>query len=106
MSILAVHAVAPDRLLEIAAREIIAREQSRLPNLSGLTVLLPNLHAAGNFGRALSEAAGGATLLLPRFATLRELAGQADPESCKNSTLPSPGCDLSGLACQRVVPAR
>ncbi|MBU0594727.1 MAG: PD-(D/E)XK nuclease family protein [Gammaproteobacteria bacterium] len=79
MSSLNNYAFAPDQLLAAAAREVIALERSRLPNLSSLTVLLPSLHAAGNFGRALSEAAGGITLLLPRFATLRDLAGQADP---------------------------
>ncbi|MBZ0105263.1 MAG: PD-(D/E)XK nuclease family protein [Sulfuricella denitrificans] len=79
MSGLDVHAVAPDRLLEIAAREIIALERSRLPNLSGLTLLLPSLHAAGDFGRALRAAAGVETLLLPRFTTLRDMAEQADP---------------------------
>ncbi|MDP1897204.1 MAG: hypothetical protein Q8K43_04885, partial [Sulfurimicrobium sp.] len=79
MSGLSVYAVSPDQMLTAAAREIVAQERSRLPNLSGLTVLLPNLHAAGNFGRALCAAAGVPTLLLPRFATLRDLAGQADP---------------------------
>ncbi len=78
MSSLNNYAFAPDQLLASAAREVIALERSRLPNLSSVTVLLPSLHAAGNFGRALSEAAGGITLLLPRFATLRDLAGQAD----------------------------
>jgi ATP-dependent helicase/nuclease subunit B len=80
MSGLRNYALAPDQLLAAAAREIIAQERSRLPNLSGVTVLLPNLHAAGNFGRALCEAAGVPTLLLPRFTTLRDLAGQADQD--------------------------
>ncbi|MFA7316331.1 MAG: PD-(D/E)XK nuclease family protein [Sulfuricella sp.] len=80
MSGLSNYALAPDQLLAAAAREIIAQERSRLPNLSGVTVLLPNLHAAGNFGRALCAAAGVPTLLLPRFTTLRDLAGQADQD--------------------------
>lgn len=79
MSGLNIHAVAPDILLEVAAREIISLEQSRLPNLNGLTVLLPSLHAAGRVGRALREAAGVETLLLPRFSTLRDMAEEADP---------------------------
>ncbi len=78
MSGLSVYAVSPDQLLTAAAREIVAQERSRLPNLSGLTVLLPNLHAAGFLGRALREAAGVPALLLPRFVTLRDWAGQAD----------------------------
>lgn len=83
MSGLNAHALAPDRLLAAAAREIVALERSRLPNLSGLTVLLPNLHAAGSLARELRQAAGVPTLLLPRFATLRELAGQTDPGTAR-----------------------
>ncbi|MEN6587391.1 MAG: PD-(D/E)XK nuclease family protein, partial [Sulfuricella sp.] len=69
---------AADPLLCAAAREVVALERARLPNLSGVTVLLPNLHAAAEFGRILREAAGVDTLLLPRFATLRSLAEPMD----------------------------
>ena len=77
MNSIALHPSATDPLLA-AAREIIALERARLPNLSGVTVLLPNLHAAVEFGRILRETAGVDTLLLPRFATLRGLAEQLD----------------------------
>jgi len=70
--------IAPHPLLATAAREIIALERARLPNLSGVTVLLPNLCAAGELSRLLREKAGVDTLLLPRFATLRGLAEQVD----------------------------
>jgi len=78
MNSITLPAPAVDALLSAAAREIIALERARLPNLSGVTVLLPNLHAAGEFGRLLREAAGVETLLLPHFATLRSLAEQLD----------------------------
>ncbi len=68
------------QLLAAAAREIVALERARLPDLSGLTVLLPNLHAAGEMGRALRDAAGAGTLLLPRFDTLKSFAEQTDPD--------------------------
>lgn len=68
-----------DRLLATAAHALVALEQTRLPNLGGVTVLLPNLHAANEFGRALRDAAGVETLLLPRFATLKSLAESCDP---------------------------
>jgi len=67
-----------DTLLSAAASEIIDLERTRLPNLSGVTVLLPNLHAAGEFSRLLREKSGVETLLLPHFATLRNLAESLD----------------------------
>lgn len=73
--------VPPGRPLAAAAREIIALERARLPDLSGVTVLLPNLHAAGEMGRALQEAAGAGVLLLPCFTTLKSLAEQFDPDA-------------------------
>ncbi len=79
MSGIEIHALPPEQLLTAAAREIIRLERDRLPKLSGVTVLLPNLHAAGDFARALRQAAGVDTLLLPRLATLRNLAEQIDP---------------------------
>lgn len=63
-------AIAPDAPLEDAARRLIALNRDRLPDLSGLVVLLPTLHAAAPFARALVAAAGVPTLLLPRFTTL------------------------------------
>lgn len=71
--------VSPGRPLAAVARQIVALEQARLPDLSGVAVLLPNLHAAGDMGRALREAAGVGVLLLPRFSTLKMLAEQHDP---------------------------
>ncbi|MHB1590296.1 MAG: PD-(D/E)XK nuclease family protein [Sulfuricella sp.] len=76
-------------LLHIVAREIVAREQERLPRLTGLVILLPNFHAVDLMGEALCEAAGAPALLLPRMTTLTEWAGEVAlghnilPDSCR-----------------------
>jgi ATP-dependent helicase/nuclease subunit B len=80
-------------LLRIAAREIVALEQERLPRLAGLVILLPNFHAADLMGAALCEAAGVPSLLLPRMTTLTEWAGEVAlgreilPDSCRAALL-------------------
>ncbi len=80
-------------LLRIAAREIVALEQERLPRLTGLVILLPNFHAADLMGEALCEAAGAPSLLLPRMTTLTEWAGEVVlgheilPDSCRSALL-------------------
>jgi ATP-dependent helicase/nuclease subunit B len=80
-------------LLRGAAEAIIAAEQARLPDLSACTVLVPNLHAAPALARALGQAAGVATLLLPTLTTLPQLAKQAAltqasvPDSVRQSLL-------------------
>ncbi len=80
-------------LPRVAARDIVALERGRLPNLAGLTVLLPNFHAAEAMGAALCEAAGTATLLLPQMTTLaawsETLAIEPEilPDSCRAALL-------------------
>lgn len=73
----------PDRLrlartdlAAAVARCLVARHHAQLPDLSGITVVLPALAPAGAVARALVAAAGGTALLLPRLTTLRELAEQ------------------------------
>ena len=79
-------------LLQAAAREILAAEETRLPNLSGCIILLPNLHAAGAMARALGQAAGR-PLLLPKLTTLPQLAKEVQlaqptiPDSARQSLL-------------------
>ncbi|MGE5027032.1 MAG: PD-(D/E)XK nuclease family protein [Betaproteobacteria bacterium] len=79
--------------LRVAAREIIALERERLPNLTGLTVLLPNFHAAEAMAAALCEAAGRNALLLPEITTLaawaERVAIEPDmlPDSCRAALL-------------------
>ena len=59
-----------------AGQAIVDRHRDHWPDLSGLLVLVPDLHAAGDVARALSAAGGGA-LLLPRITTLHALAATA-----------------------------
>ena len=67
-------------LLDAAAREIVAREQTRLPNLAAVTIVLPNLHAAAGLQAALTAAAQQPTLLLPRLTTLQSWAASVPAE--------------------------
>src|ERR1700675_4335100 len=64
----------PAALIDGAAGAIVRHFGDRLPNLSALTLLLPNMHAAAGFKHALRKATGCAVLLLPRFATFAALA--------------------------------
>jgi ATP-dependent helicase/nuclease subunit B len=59
-----------------AAQCLVDHHRADLPDLSGITVVLPSLAPAAAFARSLVAAAGGAALLLPRLTTLRELAEQ------------------------------
>lgn len=60
--------------LRAAAAEILADQRALLPDLSAVTVLVPSVHAASSFSRALGETAGLPALLLPRVTTLRDWA--------------------------------
>ncbi|MDP3482038.1 MAG: PD-(D/E)XK nuclease family protein [Sulfuricella sp.] len=88
-----VDTVSVPNLLRIAAREIVALEQERLPRLTGLVILLPNFHAVDLMGEALCEAAGAPSMLLPRMTTLTEWAGEVAlgreilPDSCRAALL-------------------
>jgi ATP-dependent helicase/nuclease subunit B len=64
-------------LLRAAAREVVAREAGRLPDLSEVVILLPTLHAADALGRALCAEAKRDVLLLPRITTLRCWTGES-----------------------------
>src|SRR5687768_6919579 len=63
-------ACAPHEFLGRAARHIVERERARLPDLTHLVLLIPDLHAAADVARALRSAAGVPALLLPRITTL------------------------------------
>jgi ATP-dependent helicase/nuclease subunit B len=65
---------APHALLSQAAQAVVERERTRLPDLSHVVVLVPDLHAAADVAGALREAAGVPALLLPRITTLRQWA--------------------------------
>jgi ATP-dependent helicase/nuclease subunit B len=56
-----------------AAGEIVRRFAGRLPDLSSVTILLPQMQAALGFRAAVQRAAAREVLLLPRFATFATL---------------------------------
>lgn len=68
--------VSPAALVEAAARDIVARHSAELPDLRGVIILVPDLHAAPDVARALRTAAAQPVLLLPRVLTLRQWAGE------------------------------
>ncbi|HRK79137.1 MAG TPA: hypothetical protein PLQ95_11410, partial [Thiobacillus sp.] len=57
-----------------AARALLDHHSDRLPDLSGLTVLVPNHRAGQDFARALAQAAGLPALIPPRIAPLKTWA--------------------------------
>ena len=63
--------------VEVCARRIVADCRARLPDLSYLVVVLPSPALAPALRRGLAAAAGCA-LILPRIATLAQLAAVAD----------------------------
>src|SRR5437868_6339870 len=64
----------PAALIDAAAGEIVRRFSGHLPDLSALTILLPNGYSAAGFKQALRCLAACDVLLLPRFATLSTFA--------------------------------
>ena len=56
------------------AKRILTAHASTLPDLRGITVLLPNFHAAQPLAQALMRAAQRPALLLPQMVTLNEWA--------------------------------
>ena len=56
------------------ARSLLHRHADRLPDLSGLTVLVPNQRAGQDFARALAQAAGRPALIPPRITPLKSWA--------------------------------
>ena len=68
------------------ARHLLDRHADRLPDLSGLTVLVPNHRAGLDFARTLAQAAGRAVLIPPRITPLKSWAegladGRAEPQA-------------------------
>ena len=61
-------------LLTAAARAVLDDLREQVPDLRSAVVLLPTLHAGGEFARALASAADGRALLLPRITTLAHWA--------------------------------
>jgi ATP-dependent helicase/nuclease subunit B len=68
------------------ARHLLDQYADRLPDLSGLTVLVPNLRAAQDLARVLARGAGGKPLIPPRITPLKSwadsvAAGHAEPQA-------------------------
>ena len=61
---------APHELVARATAAIVERHRAELPDLGGVVVLVPDLHAASDVAVALRTAAGVPALLLPRITTL------------------------------------
>jgi len=56
------------------ARHLLNQHADRLPDLSGLTVLVPNHRAGQDFARALAQVAGRPVLIPPRITPLKSWA--------------------------------
>ncbi len=61
-------------LFDRIARHILTAHAAALPDLRGITVLLPNYHAAQPLAQALMRVAQRPALLLPQMVTLNEWA--------------------------------
>lgn len=70
--------VGPPSQIFQAAREILTRELTRLPDLSAVNIVLPNLAAASGIAASFVRMAKHKTLLLPRFTTLAGWAEAID----------------------------
>lgn len=76
----------PGRLVRAAAARLVSQEAARLPDLSGVTVLLPHLRAAADLTRELGREANLPALLLPKITTLRDWTDSvAGPEPLPDS---------------------
>ncbi len=68
------------------ARHLLDQHADRLPDLSGLVVLVPNHRAGQDFARALAQAAGRRTIIPPTITPLKAWAdsvsdGRAEPQA-------------------------
>ena len=69
-------------LSSAVARLLLNQHFNRLPDLSGLTVLVPNHRAGQDFARALAQCAGLPALIPPRITPLKSWTGSvADDRS-------------------------
>jgi len=79
-------------LVTTAARRLLERHTDRLPDLSGIIVLVPNHRAGEDFARALAQAAGRAALVPPDILPLTSWAarlacGRADSAALRLARL-------------------
>ena len=69
-------ACAPARLLRTACREIARLHAADAADLTGFTIVVPDLHAAPALAQELQAALARPVLLLPRIVTLRAWAAE------------------------------
>lgn len=82
---LSLHSVVGD-LIETAAQTLAKNEHARLPDLTALTILLPNLGCARRFSDALFAASAMPVILLPNISTVTKLAGSVPSSAPSYST--------------------
>jgi len=82
-----VEAADADGILAVVADELIACSHDCLPDLAGALVLLPTLHAGGEFRDRLASRLSFPTLILPRLTTYADLGliPDADGESVRRA---------------------
>jgi ATP-dependent helicase/nuclease subunit B len=68
------YALSGASLPRVAAQHLLDQHADRLPDLSGLTVLVPNHRAGQDFARALAQAAGRPVLIPPQIIPLKSWA--------------------------------
>ncbi len=73
-------------LPQAVARRLLERHADRLPDLSGIVVLVPNHRAGQDFARCLAREAGRAALVPPHITPLKAWAesvadGRAEPQA-------------------------
>lgn len=68
------YALSGGALPHTVAHTLLRRHADRLPDLSGLTVLVPNHRAGQDFARALAQAAGRPVLIPPQIIPLKSWA--------------------------------
>jgi ATP-dependent helicase/nuclease subunit B len=68
------HALGSASLPRAAARHLLDHHANHLPDLSGLTVLVPNHRAGQDFARTLAQTAGRPVLIPPRITPLKSWA--------------------------------
>lgn len=67
--------VAPGRVLEVLARQLLEDFGQTAPDLSGAVVVLPNLHAASELARTIVSLTGG-PVILPKVTTFGTWAAE------------------------------
>lgn len=93
--------VAPSLLIGAACREIVTAHASRVPDLTSLVVVTPNMHCRHHVANFLRLAAGVPVLFLPRITTLRSWSDEIALSRPVQSPLARQAALYSALASRR-----